>query len=112
METTFQETRRHLGVETQRQWSDLAIARTTPALLGLFSLITLWAAEAKVVTILHPRSAAWYVKDELTFSNAIATVRRVLWAVPNLSTSRKNPETVEIPVALLQRLTEALCYAT
>ncbi|MGH8836216.1 MAG: IS701 family transposase [Actinomycetes bacterium] len=112
METTFQETREHLGVETQRQWSDLAIARTTPALLGLFSLITLWAAEAKVAAMLHPRSAAWYVKDDLTFSDAIATVRRVLWGIPNLSTSRQNPETVEIPAALLQRLTEALCYAT
>jgi hypothetical protein len=112
IETTFQETRRHLGVETQRQWSDLAIMRTTPVLLGLFSLITLWAADAKVAAVLHPRSAAWYVKDELTFSDAIATVRRVLWSVPNLSTSRQNPETVEIPLRLLQRLTEALCYAT
>jgi DDE superfamily endonuclease len=112
METTFQETREYLGVETQRQWTDLAIARTTPALLGLFSLVTLWAAEAKVAATLHPRSAAWYVKDELTFSDAIATVRRVLWDVPNLSISRKNPQTVEIPTALLQRLTEAVCYAT
>jgi hypothetical protein len=111
-ETTFQEIREHLGAETQRQWSDLAIARTTPALLGLFSLITLWAAEAKVMAVLQPRSAAWYVKDELTFSDTIATVRRVLWSTPNLSTSRKKPDTVEIPIALLQRLTEALCYAT
>ena len=39
-EVTFEEVRAHLGVETQRQWSDLAIARTTPALLGMFSLIT------------------------------------------------------------------------
>jgi hypothetical protein len=112
METTFQETREHLGVETQRQWSDLAIARTTPALLGLFSLITLWAAEAKVALMLHPRSAAWYAKDGLTFSDAVATVRRVLWGVPNLSISWKNPQTAEIPAALLQRLTEAVCYAT
>ena len=112
METTFQETREHLGVETQRQWSDLAIARTTPALLGLFSLIALWAADAKVATLLHPRSAAWYIKDALTFSDAIATVRRTLWDVPNLSISRKNPQTVEIPLALLQRLTEAVCYTT
>ena len=111
METTFQETREHLGVETQRQWSDRAIARTTPALFGLFSLITLWAAEAKVAAMLHPRSAAWYVKDELTFSDAVATVRRVLWSMPNLSTSRKNSQTVKIPAALLQRLTEAVCYA-
>jgi len=110
IETTFQETRRHLGVETQRQWSDLAIARTTPALFGLFSLITLWAAEAKAA--LHPRAAAWYAKDEPTFSDAIATVRRVLWAVPNLAISRLNPGNVEIPAALLQRLTEAVCYTT
>src|SRR5208283_2879507 len=43
IETTFQEVREHLGVETQRQWSDLAILRTTPALLGLYSLVTIWA---------------------------------------------------------------------
>lgn len=111
METTFQESRLHLGVETQRQWSDLAIARTTPALLGLFSLITLWAAEAKAITALHARSAAWYVKDEPTFSDSIACVRRMLWSVPNLTLSRQSPDNVEIPLALLQRLTEALCYA-
>jgi len=91
METTFQETREHLGIETQRQWSDLAIARSTPALFGLFSLVTLWAAEAKGAAALHPRSAAWYVKDEPTFSDAIATVRRVLWTVPDFSISRLNP---------------------
>ena len=45
MEVTFQEVRAHLGVETQRQWSDLAIARTTPCLLGLFSVVTLLAAQ-------------------------------------------------------------------
>jgi hypothetical protein len=112
IETTFEETREHLGVETQRQWSDLAIARTTPALLGLFSLVTLWAAEAKIVVALHPRSAAWYVKDAMTFSDALATVRRVLWHLPNLSTSRQNPENVEIPAALLERLLEAVCYTT
>jgi DDE superfamily endonuclease len=112
VETTFQETREHLGVETQRQWSDRAIARTTPALLGLFSLIALWAAEAKIAAALHPRSAAWYVKDEMTFSDALAAVRRVLWDVPNLAISRLNPENVEIPAALLQRLLEAVCYTT
>jgi len=112
METTFQESRVHLGVETQRQWSDLAIARTTPALFGLFSLITLWAAEANVIAALYPRSAAWYAKEAPTFSDAIAAVRRVLWGVPNLSTSRQNPEIVKIPAALLKRLTEAICYAT
>jgi hypothetical protein len=112
IETTFQETREHLGVETQRQWSDRAIARTTPALLGLFSLITLWAAKAKIAAALHPRSAAWYSKNEPTFSDALATVRRILWSFPNLSISRLNPANVEIPTALLERLLEAVCYTT
>ena len=35
VEAAFQEVRTHLGVETQRQWSKAAIARTTPVLLGL-----------------------------------------------------------------------------
>ena len=46
MEVTFQEVRTHLGVETQRQWSKKAITRTTPALLGLYSLVCLWAQQA------------------------------------------------------------------
>ncbi len=75
VEVTFQETRAHLGVETQRQWSDLAILRTTPALLGLFSLITLWAHDLASDQTFVPRTAAWYPKPDLTFSDAIAAVR-------------------------------------
>lgn len=112
VETTFQESRQHVGVETQRQWSDLAIARTTPALFGLFSLITLWAADANLVGQLRPRSAAWYKKDEPTFSDAIALVRRRFWAMENLCVSRRGRDSVEIPVGLLQRLTNTLCFAT
>jgi hypothetical protein len=55
VEVTFAEVRRHLGVETQRQWSDKAIARTTPALLALFSLITLWAHDLVGRDRLDPR---------------------------------------------------------
>ena len=113
METTFQEVRTHLGVETQRQWSDLAILRTTPALLGLFSLVTTWAdklAQAPASAV-RPRTAAWYNKREPTFSDAIATVRRALWCPPDLSMSHLGTETVEISAALLQRLTDTLCHA-
>ena len=112
IETTFQECRAHLGVETGRQWSDLAIARMTPALLGLFSLVTLWAADPIILASLHPRSAAWYHKPEPSFSDAIAAVRRLLWSAPSLSMSRLDPDRVEIPTKLWQRLTETLCYAT
>jgi len=113
VETTFQEVRAHLGVETQRQWSDLAILRTTPALLGLFSLITVWAdgLARDTAAALRPNAAAWYRKQEPTFSNAIAAVRRVLWAVPNLSMSRQAGETVNIPAVLLNRVLLTLCLA-
>ena len=113
VETTFQEVRTHLGVETQRQWSDLAILRTTPALLGLFSLITVWAdgLARDSTPALRPNIAAWYRKDEPTFSDAIAAVRRVLWCPPDFSMSRKPGETVEIPAELLSRLVQTLCLA-
>ena len=63
IETTFQEVREHLGVETQRQWSDLAILRTTPALLGLYSLVAIWAHRlmAEPTTEVRTHPAAWYV---------------------------------------------------
>ena len=113
METTFQEARAHLGVETQRQWSDLAILRTTPALLGLFSLITIWADELARAPVgaASPRAAAWYAKREPTFSDAIAAVRRALWCPLDLCMSRPGTDTIEIPAALLQRLTDTLCHA-
>jgi len=113
IETTFQEVREHLGVETQRQWSDLAILRTTPALLGLYSLIAVWAhglATARSAAV-HPHSAAWYDKTQPTFSDAIAAVRRVLWMPQDFSISRRQAETVEIPARLLERLVETLCLA-
>ena len=42
IEVTFEEGRAHLGIETQRQWSDRAIERSTPLLFGLYSLVTLF----------------------------------------------------------------------
>jgi hypothetical protein len=79
LEVTFQDARAHLGVETQRQWSDLAILRTTPALLGLFSLVTLWAHDRAAEAPLAPATAAWYPKSHCTFTDAIAAVHRNIW---------------------------------
>src|ERR1700674_3796685 len=79
IEVTYEESRAHLGVETQRQWSDLAIERSTPALFALFSLVTLWAADANIAGNLRPRSAAWYHKREPSFSDAMAALRRQIW---------------------------------
>jgi len=59
LEVTFEETRRHLGVETQRQWSALAIARTTPLLLALYSLVCLMVHRWQDRWPLLARSTAW-----------------------------------------------------
>ena len=79
LEVTFQEVRAHLGVETQRQWSDRAIARTTPILMGLFSWTTLAAHLMQEQRPMSHRTAAWYAKPSPTFVDAIALVRRHLW---------------------------------
>lgn len=118
VEVTFEESRAHLGIETQRQWSDRAIARTTPCLFGLYSLIALMAARLlgnnnnkKRQTEMPVRQAAWYEKERATFSDAIAMVRRDLWSHQYFGMSEKESESLKIPRALLERLTEALCYA-
>jgi hypothetical protein len=111
MEVTFEEARAPLGLETQRQWHDQAIGRTTPALFGLYSLVTLMAhalheAEARMV-----RTAAWYAEARPTFLDALAMVRQELWSTCHFSMSSVNSEVVEIPRSLLERLTDAVCYA-
>jgi hypothetical protein len=111
LETTFQEVRAHLGVETQRQWNDLAIGRTTPVLLGLFSLVTLLARQQAAAGILSVRQAAWYPKTLPTFSDALAAVRRQLWQ-HTFSCSSPEKSDGQKPLApWLECLTETLCYA-
>ena len=87
VEVTFEEVRAHLGVETQRQWSDLAIARSTPVLMALFSLITIWADELNQRHLISIKPCAWYQKSHPTFSDAIASVRRQIWRENYFSTS-------------------------
>lgn len=111
LEVTFQEARAHLGVETQRQWSDLAILRTTPALLGLFSLVTLWANDLAAGSAFSPRTAAWYPKTHCTFSDAIAAVRRQIWHQQICCMSPHRRDIIEIPRQLWERAANALAYA-
>jgi hypothetical protein len=111
VEVTFQEARAHLGIETQRQWSDLAIARTTPALLGLFSLVTLLAHPLASRDQLPIRWAAWYTKQWPTFSDALAAVRYQLWHHQDFHLSLSDADVVKIPRPLLKRFIDTLCYA-
>jgi hypothetical protein len=78
-EVTHREAREHLGVETQRQWSDKAIARTTPVLFGLYTLILLMADQLNLIKPLQAEATAWYPKAHITFSDALKAVRRCLW---------------------------------
>ncbi len=111
IEVTFEELRAHLGVETQRQWSDLAIARTTPALFGMFSIVVLIALEvikSKPMTILN---CAWYKKTDATFSDVIALVRRHIWYSRNYNNSSNAPDSTYFHDDFLETLLDLVCYA-
>ena len=111
MEVTFHTVRAHLGVVTQRQWSERAIARTTPALLGLFSLVTLLAHTPLSSGAAPLQQTAWYHKTTPTFSDALAVVRRQLWTQTTFPTSPMAPDVEKVPHTLLDHLTSLLCYA-
>ena len=106
----FEESRAHLGFETQRQGSDLAIERTTPCLLSLYSLVALLAHGLYLDGRLAVRQSAWYAKEQATFSDALAAVRQHLWKVEYFSTSTPDTEWVEIPRVYLQGLMQSACY--
>ena len=109
LEVTFEEGRAHLAIETQRQWSDRAIERSTPLLFGLYSLVTLFGQA------LHPdgqvplAQAAWYRKPTATFLDVLATVRRHLWSQRTFPTSPTDPRVVLVPHSTLERLWVAIC---
>ena len=114
MKATFQEVRQRLGFETQRHWSELAVRRTAPVLLGLFSMVTLFAHQymANKKSANPVRGAAWYEKQRPTFSDALALVRKELWAQEaTFCGSPAETETVKVPRVLVERLTDAVCYA-
>ena len=77
-EVTHREVRDHLGMETQRQWSDRAIERTTPLIFALYSLTFIMASHLNSRMPLQAAQAAWYNKPGLTFSDLLNTVRGTL----------------------------------
>ena len=111
IEVTFEESRAHLGVETQRQWSDKAIARSTPLLLALFSIVTLMASSLTTGNRLRIQQTAWYHKLNPTFSDALAVVRKHLWSNPDFFMSLSKSDSTKFPAQLLECFSCALCYA-
>ena len=113
VEVTFAELRAHLGMATQRQWSERAIAPTTPALFGLFSVVTL-AADILIEQrgAMAPRTAAWYDKTSPSFADAIAMVRRHLWVQQGtFMPSEREHESIKVPRLWYHRMLDTLAYA-
>jgi len=106
---TFEESRAHLGRETQRQWSDLAIERTTPCLFGLYSLIALLGQHLSPDGNSPLQRTAWYRKQKVTFSDVFLAVRQHLWGDFHSSTSPQNPDVILLPRSDLARLAHAAC---
>ena len=111
VEVTFEEVRRHLGVESQRQWSDLAIARTTPVLMGLFSIVTLWTHKLQQQQGIEAQRSAWYQKMKPTFSDALALVRKQLWGKQQFLTSPSEAEVKYLNHPLIQHLCTIIARA-
>jgi hypothetical protein len=111
VEVTFEEARAHLGLETQRQWSDQAIARTTPVLLALFSLVTVLALKLSQSGAIPVLVTAWYHKREPTFADCLALVRRHLWRARYLVNSAAEAEFVQFPPEAFELLLTGLPLA-
>jgi hypothetical protein len=111
VEVTFEEARAHLGLETQRQWSDLAIARTTPVLLGLFSLVALAALRCHEAGLLSPERTAWYAKEEPTFSDCLRLIRARIWQVRISGASAGEADVIQLPRGVFEAVVHGLAAA-
>jgi hypothetical protein len=111
IEVTFREARDHPGVETQRQWSDKAIARTTPCLLGLFSIVTLLATRLNSRVRIKVSASAWYRKQRPTFADTLAAVRHAIWSEQGFGMSQQSAEAAKLSPALREGIAYALCHA-
>ena len=109
LEVTFEEGRAHLGIETQRQWSDLAIERSTPLLFGLYSLVTLFGRALQPDGQIPVAQVAWYRKHTATFRDVLSVVRRHLWGQETFPTSPTESGVVLVPRSTLERLWVAVC---
>jgi hypothetical protein len=109
LEVTFEEGHAHVGIETQRQWSDLATLGSTPLLFGLYSLVTLFGQALHPDGHIPVAQAAWYRKQTATIRSVLALVRRHLWGQETFPTSPTDPDAVLVPRSTLERFSLAVC---
>jgi Archaeal putative transposase ISC1217 len=78
IETTFQELRAYLGLETTRGWSRNTVLRAAPCLFGLYTVVVLLYVDLPA-RYRRVQVVDWPGKGDVTFSDAITAVRRWLW---------------------------------
>jgi hypothetical protein len=110
-EVTFEESRAHLGIQTQRQWSDVAIERCTPCLLALYSLVTLWGSQLYPKGDIPIQQTAWYRKSQATFADVLPAIRFCLWNPFRYPTLPENPDGILLPRSEVSRLVTAACFS-
>jgi hypothetical protein len=110
LETTFEEARAHLGLDTPRGGNEQSVSCMTPALFGLYSIVTLMATPLISNQEAPVQIATWNQKQQATFSDTIDLVRRYLWGIDLFPMLQAPTNMVKIPRALLKRFTDARCY--
>lgn len=111
IEVTFQEARQHLGFHTPRNWCEKSVRRTAPCLLGLFSVVGLVFHAANRGKAPKPLAFPWYAKAEVTFSDAIAAVRRLLWRETILKEAFEHEAFQKLPPDTRETLLDQLSLA-
>lgn len=109
LEGNFEESRAHLGIETQRQWSDLVSERASPLLFGLSRVVARFGYALDPDRCLPVAHAAWSRTQAAPLHDVLAAVRRHLWGHETFSTSPTDPDVVFVPRAPLQRWSLAVC---
>jgi DDE superfamily endonuclease len=110
IETTFQEARAYLGLETTRGWKRETVLRAAPCLLGLYTLVSLWYWQLPA-SVKEDWGVLWTGKESMTFSDAITAVRRWLWSDWIFATGGHDVAFAKLPDALQEVLLTALTPA-
>jgi hypothetical protein len=91
--------------------SDPQLLSISPALLRLFSLVTLFAHRRGACLPAVVRRAAWYDTRLPTFSDILALACKELWDCAAFRGPHSEADNVQVPRAFMERLSDALCYA-
>jgi len=111
IEVTFQETKQQLGLATPRNRKEKSVLRTVPCLLALYSLVSILFHRQHTSRPAKPSCFPWYTKSEVTFSDALGGVRRLLWEQTVFSEADQHDALKKLPRTLRETLLNQLSRA-